>query len=347
MSAPRYSELAAKALARATDETPPDAPPAARQAAIEAIARALAAKRRRRRAAWIALGAAAAAAALVLAVRAPKAPAPSARTAPPNAPEAPAIVARASGEGARITGGAPAPGGGEALAPGAHVVALPAGHARLAFVTGTVVEVEGGGEVTIVQADRAQILALGQGALRADVMKLGLGERFVVRTSDAEVEVRGTSFRVASVAPDPSCGDGTATRVTVFEGVVAVRGAGVEEKVAAGETWPRGCDAPKHATAAPPRASPPAPSSTLATQNALYAEALAAKRSGDVAGAIAKLDRLLAAYPDGPLAESAAAQRMKLLRDVDPPRAREAARAYLERYPDGVAKTDADAILSR
>jgi hypothetical protein len=211
------------------------------------------------------------------------------------------------------------------------------------FATGTTVEVEGGGDVLVVQADRSQILALGGGALRADVMKLAPGERFVVRTSDAEVEVHGTSFRVAQV---PSPCDGISTRVTVFEGVVAVRHAGTEDRVASGEEWPRGCDSPKR-TATAPHVAPPALTSTLAAQNALYAEALAANRAGDAPGAIAKLDRFLSVYPDSPLAESAAAQRMKLLRDADPSRAQAAAHAYLERYPDGIAKTEADAILAR
>jgi hypothetical protein len=37
---------------------------------------------------------------------------------------------------------------------------------------------------------------------------------------------------------------------------------------------------------------------------------------------------------------------MKLLRDLDPPRARALARSYLDRYPDGIAKTEAEAILA-
>ena len=94
-----------------------------------------------------------------------------------------------------------------------------------------------------------------------------------------------------------------------------------------------------------PASAPHASTSTLASQNALYAEALAQKRSGDAPGALATFEQFLAAYPQSPLAESAAAQRMKLLRSMDPPRAVLAARAYLRDYPDGIARTDAEAIL--
>jgi hypothetical protein len=153
----------------------------------------------------------------------------------------PEVVVHAVGQGVRIDGARAVPAEGAALLPGARVVALPHGHAMLAFASGSKVTVEEGGEVTMIEAGASQVLGLGIGALRADVAKLAVGERFVVRTADAEVEVHGTSFRVATVPADAACGAGTRTRVEVYEGVVTVRSAGVEARVPAGEHWPLGC----------------------------------------------------------------------------------------------------------
>jgi hypothetical protein len=213
------------------------------------------------------------------------------------------------------------------------------------------------------------------GSVRADVAKQGRGETFVIRTHDAEVEVRGTSFEVVDVPADPACGGGTTTRVRVHEGVVAVRSRGVETLVHPSETWPPECAS--SATPAPPptptpapapappsafpsapasavRRDPPAPprvsggtaeSSDLTAQNDLFEVALARKRARDPRGAIAALDDLLARYPETRLGQTVRAERMKLLRDVDPGRARVAAKDYRDRYPTGFARADADAIL--
>jgi hypothetical protein len=208
------------------------------------------------------------------------------------------------------------------------------------------------------------MLDLETGALHAEVAKLGPSERFVVRTADAEVEVRGTSFDVWRVSADPSCGEGTTTRVKVREGIVAVRARGQSETlVHADEVWPRDCAlsvAPAPTTPVSVTASaiavatasvrhsiePSPPSSDLAAQNDLFERATARKRAGDAAGAVAGFDQLLALYPSSHLAQSARAERMKLLRGIDRDRARAAARDYLDRYPTGFARADAEVILS-
>jgi outer membrane protein assembly factor BamD (BamD/ComL family) len=77
----------------------------------------------------------------------------------------------------------------------------------------------------------------------------------------------------------------------------------------------------------------------------MFIEAATARRAGDAQSAIAKLELLLARYPRGPLAEDAAAQCMKLLRDVDHARAVRAARSYLAQHPTGFARPEAEAIL--
>ena len=55
---------------------------------------------------------------------------------------------------------------------------------------------------------------------------------------------------------------------------------------------------------------------------------------------------MLARFPNGALAESAAVQRMKVMREIDRGRARELARAYLARYPHGFAREQAAALLA-
>ncbi len=375
MTVPRYARLAGELL-RDDASAEAGAQPGAqtRTQAIAALEQALARKARRRRVARISALALAAAAALALAwlgtARAPQSPAVAARGARSSA--RPAVVAHARGDGARIIGGEPLQSGGQALLPGARVVALPHGHALLAFATGTRVDVEQGGDVTLVQANASQVLSLQAGALRAHVAKLAAGRRFLVRTADAEVEVHGTSFRVANAAPDPGCGDGARTRVDVYEGVVTVRHAGREQYVRAGEAWPAGCTHSSAAAEQParpqraaaqaarqPRATgAPVPSpelvaparaptaSELAAQNEAFAGALADKRHGRLEAAVRGFESLLARYPRGPLAESAAAQRMQLLDELDAGRAARAARDYLRLYPRGFAREQAEAIVA-
>jgi hypothetical protein len=70
------------------------------------------------------------------------------------------------------------------------------------------------------------------------------------------------------------------------------------------------------------------------------------KRGGDAAGALAKLDRLLGSYPSGPLSESAAVERMRLLAASDRPRAAASAREYLRRHPRGFARAEAETIAA-
>jgi hypothetical protein len=242
------------------------------------------------------------------------------------------------------------------LETGDHVLALLDGHATIALATGTRLAVEGGADVAMLTRGPTQVFALAAGSVRADVAKLSPGERFVIRTTDAEVEVRGTSFRVTTGSPDRACGNGTTTRVVVYEGVVTVRAGGVQAAVHPGETWPSGCVAPSAAaepSSAPQantgmataRARPAAATSELAAQNDLFDEAMLAKRRGDLRAAVASFDRLLSRYPGCPFAESAEVERMKLLAASDRARAEDAAREYLHRHPHGFGRADAEALI--
>jgi hypothetical protein len=203
----------------------------------------------------------------------------------------------------------------------------------LAADDGTTVELAPRSDLKLLRADSEQWLRLGSGEVAVHVAKLKAGQRFVVLTPDAEVEVRGTRFHVALAAPADDCGHGTPTRVVVDEGVVVVRSPAGEVRVPAGQSWPVGCAAPRPTPAAEPsrpavvtkRAPRPAPapapslvssstvvSSTLATENDLFGAALRAEHSGDRVEAAHLLDALLTRFPESPLRESAQRARARV-----------------------------------
>jgi hypothetical protein len=271
------------------------------------------------------------------------------------------------------------------------------GEVRVGTADGTSLALEAGGELTVTEAGATQRFALKSGAVSARVSRLFAGERFVVDTRDAEVEVHGTAFRVAVVPGEPGCGGGSTTRVSVVEGVVRVRAGGLETDVPAGGAWPAGCDerparaertgerararairraeaarpaapappaeAPAPEAAAPVAAAPtqtptpklaeapaskPAPlASSLAAENDLFAAAVRAKKEGRPEDAARLFGELATSHPGSPLVESALVQRMKLLATLDPAAAARAAAAYLERYPSGFARPEAQALAGR
>jgi hypothetical protein len=249
------------------------------------------------------------------------------------------------------------------------LVSLREGHALLHFATGTVVTLEAESELALVEAAASQTLALGHGSLRAQVAKVAPGRHFVVKTLDAEITVHGTAFRVSTLSAPSECNAGTTTRVDVYEGVVSVRAHGIEARVQAGEHWPQDCGtsavassppgSPPGVVGEPQRlASPVAPlpaalragphkpvDSTLSMQNDMFARAVAAQRAGDSENAVRELDLLLGRFPNTPLAQDAAVERMKWLEAFDHRRAMDAAREYLASYPDGFARTQAETIL--
>jgi len=363
MSVPRYAWLVRRLLAGGEASfAPPPPAPRERAVAIAAIAQAIEARGRRRRAVHAAgatLAAAAAVAAVFAGVRLARHDAAPAGAG--VASDRPEIVAHATAGGASVlVSGAEAPlVEGRPLAAGSRIVTPSNGHATLSFSTGTSVALGEGADVTVGGEGASEVLRLAGGSIDLHVAKLEAGQRFLVDTPDAEVEVRGTRFRVALAAPDPGCGGGTTTRVTVTEGVVVVRHAGVESRVGAGDGWPSGCrqisasasPASEGPLVAPPSARPftggrAASVSALAEQNDLFAEAFAARRRGDAPGAMGAFDRLLARYPSCPLAESASVERMRLLRTTAPARATAAAHQYLARYPAGFARAEAEAVVS-
>lgn len=247
------------------------------------------------------------------------------------------------------------------LAPGDRLVAPADGVASVNLSTGSHMVVENGADFGVVGLGSEQRFLLRSGSVRADVAKLSPSHRFVVGTTDAEVEVRGTSFRVSVVPSSPECGGGVTTRVSVSEGTVVVRTPAGEERVTARGEWPRGCATKEPAAAraessAPtvlPRAALAAapatvtPTSDIVDQNRIFGEATNAKRRGAKAEAITLYEELLRRYPSSQLAESATVERLRLLASVDGVRAGAAARDYLARYPAGYARAEANELAGR
>lgn len=250
---------------------------------------------------------------------------------------------------------------GARIAEGAELRTSAGAEAKLAFDSGTQVTIGDGARVRLVEQRKQKRFALEAGWLTAKVAKLAPDERFVVATGDAEVEVRGTAFRVSLAEAGAPCAVATPTRLVVTEGVVVVRHAGAEHRVAAGQSWPEGCATAAQQASTPVVAASPAPlrdaprpkpadvhaplrGSHLSEQNDMFDLAMREKREGRSGEAVVTLDRLLARWPDGPLAESAAAERMRLLASSDRPRAVRAARDYLARWPRGFARAEAEAL---
>jgi hypothetical protein len=394
-----FDELAARALARRSRQLTPPARPddeLERAAAVRAMAAAARARVWRRRAGVGALGAAAAiAVGIGLAALArggwPGQPGPSGgAVAQAPTPLGTAARARQAGEDTevRLPGGAEVKSGQTLFAQGRDGVVL-------SSATGTRLRLEGDGELGVVEVGRAQRFKLARGWLHVEVAPLVAGERFLIDTGDAEVEVHGTAFDVVVVPADPRCRAGTVTRVNVAHGLVEIRAGGRDEQVGAGQHWPPECAAPaaaaapapspaepaerpaeaRRATAARPEhrsvardpkrdVEPEAPAAApasapesapaaaarrrtaLADQNDLLAAALEKKAQGQGSEALADLDELLDRWPESPLAESAMAERMRILKTaVEPRAARRAARDYLARFPSGFARAEAQLLV--
>ena len=102
--------------------------------------------------------------------------------------------------------------------------------------------------------------------------------------------------------------------------------------------------------AAPPSVAAPAsaapPQSTLAEENQLFKEAAEASRSGDVNGALGRLEQLIRNYPRSPLAQTALVRKFRLMATSGrEDEARGEARRYLEAYPTGFALSEAQALV--
>ena len=161
-----------------------------------------------------------------------------------------------------------------------------------------------------------ETVELARGELAVDVPSGDRARKFMVVAPLATVVVHGTRFSVST----SGTGDEATTEVQVTEGVVSVLHASGETILKQGGRWQsrpplRPAASATQATSA--RAVPAAssagatPATALAEQNRLYQEAMSAKKSGDDARAIQKLDALLSRWPESPLAEEAKSERAR------------------------------------
>lgn len=231
---PDYASLAARALAAGQPSTVPP-PIEDRAETIAAIERALRARTRRRlRPWWVFPPLTAAAAAVVL-----------------------LVAGGRGGREGRDSGHPALPMTAADLRAGAEL----SGPSSIEIAFGTRLHLAAHSTAKVMELGTVQRFSLETGGLRAEVAKLTAGRRFLIETPDAEIEVKGTRFDV-SVAPVPSsdCGPRTRTRVTVHEGVVAVRFARKEVRLGPGAEWPDCSSA--GAAKAPVKAEAPPPFTT-------------------------------------------------------------------------------------
>jgi TolA-binding protein len=252
------------------------------------------------------------------------------------------------------------------------------GGASVRLSTGTLIELSSATTFRSADGARAERFVLTLGELSANVAKLRPGQRFVIQTPDAEIEVRGTQFRLQVLSQSEACGGGSRTRLRVSEGVVEARGSGGSAQVGAGASWPPDCaprladspplperahaeregvlveatrtparrgDAAKRSTQDATQGAAAAGATALGRQNDLFAGAVAARRRGDVPAAIQAYQDLISRFPSSPLVENAIVERMRLLASSHDERARDEARRYLARYPNGFAVDEARRVV--
>lgn len=230
-----FSRLAARLLARNAQDSLPRI--VDREQGIAIVARAIGERaRRRQRARFLVYGAAFASAAGValvagfLGARHATASGESALNCGANgtcSPAAPALqVGLVDGRN---------------FLPGESLEAREGQAKRVQFPHATEVALDPQTDLEYRQGDTTRRFGLLRGAVHLRVGKLAPGQRFVVETPDAEVEVRGTAFHVALAEPGSGCAS-PRTSVSVDEGVVEVRFHGETHRVTPGGHWPERCE---------------------------------------------------------------------------------------------------------
>lgn len=196
---------------------------------------------------------------------------------------------------------------------------------------GVRLELEAGARVVRPGETSARVL---KGAVAAEVIT---GKEYRLESLDTSVTVRGGRARLTVGA---GC-DGR-SRVDALAGAVEVSG----EALPVGSQWPK-CEraqAPAPAPAPPAKDKPTPQQSALERENALYLQALTLQRAGETRKAVALLDRVLENRAS-PLAEAALAHKLRWLGAIDPAAARAAATEYLQRFPRGFGRADAETLL--
>ncbi len=125
--------------------------------------------------------------------------------------------------------------------------------ARVDFDSGTRLLLGGNTMLAYDEGSAVHRFSLSRGSVHMEVVKIAKGQRFLLNTLDAEVEVRGTVLNVAVIGASNGCEQ--RTRVSVQEGIVEVRTATELRTLRAGETWSGECPAVSKLPAAPGLAS--------------------------------------------------------------------------------------------
>jgi ferric-dicitrate binding protein FerR (iron transport regulator) len=243
--------------------------------------------------------------------------------------------------------------------------------------TETTVQPSEGARFSRQTTPEADVVTLDAGTLDVAVKKLAPGERFTVRTSDAEVEVRGTRFSVVAQ-------DGKLMAVTVREGRVEVRRLEGTLVLDPGDEWRTDVvDPPAQAEQSPARVEEPAPrendepaapssaapvqrapiaaprvsgtaksmagaSATGAGSSAAFREGVRRMEQGDYGAAAEGLKKFADSNPNDARAEDAAFLAvLSLQRAGRRAEAAEAARRYLAAFPDGYRRAEAKAIAGQ
>ncbi len=279
----------------------------------------------------------------------------SLRGAPPRAAveslSGMAVLTPQGGQAVALSAGMP-------VEEGARIVTMQGGSAQLKLRSGTELAVGASAELEVQGLADHQRFRLAAGRATVHVRPLARGQRFVLSTEDAELEVHGTRFEVESTQVDAACDVATATRVAVFEGRVVVRHGADVVSLEAPAHWPE-CgatgqlapDVVPEQEATLEAQPPPAPAprkeqrASLNELNARYREAIAAKRRGDSKRALELFQQFYERYPHSQLAEAARVEALRLLGRTDVEAARAAAKEYLARHPRGFARDEAKALL--
>lgn len=167
---------------------------------------------------------------------------------------------------------------------------------------------------------------LSDGTLRLRVRKAPNGRKVVVRVPDGEIEDLGTIFHVV-------VRDGVTRRVAVEEGRVTIRLTNAAPiTIGSGQTWERSEPPTAMATAPPVVLTPSAsPASSVLSTPAVRQRPTAPPKEASSA---------LAVPAHGDEEDAAYLRAVRLVREGRESEARDAARDYLRRFPDGFRREE-------
>jgi TolA-binding protein len=214
------------------------------------------------------------------------------------------------------------------------------------------VNAEGNAQWSRERRGLVERVRLEDGALRVHVRHQTSGERFLVDLPDGELEVRGTTFEIIVHG-------GATERVTVEEGVVALRRRGHDELVLrVGESWsapPRpfasGTNRPSAMDTGTGRRKsepPSAPNDANGGGVAEYAAAVALMQSGRYSLAASEFHTFVLAHAGAPQAEDASfLEAASLARAGRGDAAALAAEDHLARFPKSFHRKEAAILVAR